>query len=126
MSDLDELNAITGRIIHCAMEVHQALGPGLLEAAYETALSIELEAARIPYVRQHSVPVFYKGRKAGDYRIDLLVEDSVVVEIKAVERVDPLFDAQVLAYLRASGKRLGLLLNFNTQLLKSGIRRLIL
>jgi GxxExxY protein len=122
-SDRDPL---TERIIGCAIAVHRELGPGLLEATYEEALCIELEEAGLRYQRQMRVPIAYKGRSVGEYRLDLLVEDAVVVEVKSVERLKPVFDAQLLTYLRATGKRVGLLLNFNTLLLKDGIKRLIL
>ncbi len=123
-SDRDPL---TERIIGCAIAVHrELLGPELLEATYEEALCIELEEAGLRYQRQMRVPIAYKGRSVGEYRLDLLVEDAVVVEVKSVERLKPVFDAQLLTYLRATGKRVGLLLNFNTSLLKDGIKRLIL
>ena len=114
------------RIIGLAIEVHTALGPGLLESLYETALCMEFEAAGVRFQRQLLLPVVYKGRQIGEYRLDLLVEDSVVVEIKSVDRVDAVFYAQLLTYLRVTGKNIGLLINFNTHLLKTGIRRLIL
>jgi GxxExxY protein len=100
------------------------LGPGLLEPVYEAALCIELDDAQISYVRQLRLPAFYKGRRLGEYRIDMLVEDCVIVEVKAVERASPLFEAQLLTYLRVTGKPVGLLLNFNSRLLKDGIKRL--
>jgi GxxExxY protein len=121
-----ELNKLTERIIGLAIEVHRELGPGLLESIYESALCMELENARLPYQRQLLLPVLYKGRKIGEYRLDLLVNDSVIVEIKSVERFDPVFQAQVLTYLRVTRKTLGLLINFNSGLLKNGIRRFIL
>ena len=122
----DFINSITSRIIGCAVEVHRQLGPGLLEATYEAALCIELEQAGLRYQRQPCFPVRYKGRVIGEYRLDLLVEDAVVVEIKSVERMDPVFEAQVLTYLKATGKTVGLLINFNSRLLTQGIRRLVL
>ena len=120
------LNVLTSRIIGCAIEVHRTLGPGLLEPLYETALCIELEAAAIPYVRQMRLPAYYKGRLLGEYRVDLLVGDAVLVEVKCVERLHPVFEAQLLTYLRLTGKRVGLLINFNSRLLKEGIKRLVL
>jgi GxxExxY protein len=117
---------LTDRIIGCAIEVHRELGPGLLEGTYEAALCVEFEASRLAYERQVSVPILYKGHNVGDYRLDLLIERAVVLEIKSVERLDPVFDAQVLTYLRATGRRVGLLINFNTRLLKQGIRRFVL
>ena len=122
---MEEINQITERIIGCAIEVHRELGPGLLEATYEAALCIELEGAGLRVQRQPVLPVKYKGKIIGEYRLDLIVEDSVVVEIKSVERYDSVFEAQVLTYLRVSGKKIGLLINFNTRLLKEGIKRFI-
>ena len=122
----EEKDSLTERIIGCAIEVHRVLGPGLLEASYEAALAIELEAAKLRFQRQLLVPVSYKGRPIGEHRLDFLVEDAVVVELKSVERFDPLFEAQLLTYLRLTGKRRGLLLNFNSRLLKDGIRRFVL
>jgi len=123
-SDRDPL---TERIIGCAIAVHrELLGPELLEATYEEALCIELEEAGLRYQRQMRVPIAYKGRSVGEYRLDLLVEDAVVVEVKSVERLKPVFDAQLLTYLRATGNRVGSAAHFNTSLLKDGIKRLIL
>jgi GxxExxY protein len=110
----------------CAIEVHRQLGPGLLEANYEAALCIELDAAGLKFQRQVPFPAMYKGRIIGEYRIDLIVEDAVLVEIKSVERFDPILEAQVLTYLKITGKKLGLLINFNSRLLRDGIRRFIL
>ncbi len=89
-------------------------------------MCIELELADLSFRRQMSVPVLYKGRSIGEYRLDLLIEDTVVVEIKSVERLQPLFDAQILTYLRVTGKKVGLLINFNSRLLKDGVKRLVL
>ena len=97
-----------------------------MEQAYEEALCVELQLQRLNYKRQLSVPLVYKNYRIGEYRIDLLVEEAVLVEIKSVERYDPVFEAQVLTYLRITGKRIGLLLNFNSRLLKNGIKRIIL
>ncbi|MBI2956441.1 MAG: GxxExxY protein [Acidobacteria bacterium] len=123
---MTDLNKLTQRIINCAIEVHRELGPGLLESAYESALCIELDEARLKYERHVPFPAVYKGRTIGEYRIDLIVEDAVVVEIKSTERLDPVFEAQVLTYLKVTGKKLGLLINFNSRLLKDGVRRFIL
>ena len=108
------------------MEVHRQLGPGFLEATYEAALCIELELNGLKHRRQTAIPVIYKGRDIGEYRIDLIVEDAVVVEIKSVERLAPVFEAQVLTYLKVADKKVGLLLNFNSRFLKNGIKRLVL
>ena len=125
-TEITELNKITEKIIGCGIEVHRHLGPGLLESAYEAALCVELGLQGLQYQRQVPIPLTYKGEQIGDYRIDLVVEDAVVVEIKSVERHDPLFEAQVLTYLRITGNKVGLLMNFNSRLLTNGIKRLIL
>jgi GxxExxY protein len=119
-------NAVTQRIIKCAIEVHKQLGPGLLESIYENALAIELELEGLAYKEQLAIPIIYKGRSLGEHRLDLLIEDMVIVEIKSVERFDPVFEAQLLTYLRLTKKRVGLLINFNTRLVKDGIKRFIL
>ncbi|NOT03685.1 MAG: GxxExxY protein [Anaerolineales bacterium] len=119
-------NAITQRIIKCAIEVHKQLGPGLLENMYENALTVEFELEGLSCKQQLAIPAIYKGRSLGDYRLDLLVEDMVIVEVKSVERFDPVFEAQLLTYLRLTKKRVGLLINFNTRLVKDGIKRFIL
>ncbi len=123
---MEESNKITEKIIGCAIEVHRNLGPGLLESVYEEAICIEFELQGVHYQRQMSVPVNYKGRVIGEYRLDLLVEDAVVVELKSVERQDPVFEAQLLTYLRVTGKKVGLLINFNSKLLKEGVKRFVL
>jgi GxxExxY protein len=116
---------LTERIIGCAIEVHRQLGPGLLEGTYEAAMCIELAAAGLNYVKQPIFPVVYKEQVIGEYRLDLIVEDTIVIEIKSVERFDPIFEAQVLTYLKVTGKSVGLLINFNSRLVKDGIRRFI-
>jgi GxxExxY protein len=123
---MEDLNQLTERIIGCGIEVHRHLGPGLLEATYEEALCIEFQESGIKYKRQLPFPILYKGRTLGEYRLDLLVEHAVVVEIKSVERFDPVFEAQVLTYLKVTGKRVGLLINFNSRLLRDGIKRFVL
>jgi len=122
---MDETNKLTKKIMCCAIEVHRQLGPGLLEGAYKAALGIELECAGLTFQRQLKYPVFYKGKEIGEYRLDLLVENKVVVEIKSAERFDPLFQAQLLTYLRVTDERVGLLINFNSRLLRDGIKRFI-
>jgi len=122
----EQKDPLTEKIIGCAIEVHRTLGPGLLESTYESALGVELEINGIQFQRQVICPVSYKGRVVGDYRLDLLVENSVIVEIKSVERHDPIFEAQLLTYLKITGHKRGLLLNFNTRLLKEGIKRFVL
>ncbi|GFO66068.1 GxxExxY protein [Geomonas paludis] len=118
------LSALTERIIACAVEVHRELGPGLLESVYEGALTVELFNRGLHFHRQKQLPVQYKGEHVGDYRVDLLVEDTVVVELKSVEHHDPVFEAQLLTYMKLGGYHVGLLINFNTLLLTKGIRRL--
>lgn len=119
-------NAITERIIKCAIAVHRELGPGLLESVYEEALDIECKVEGLVVARQFKVPVLYRCQTIGEYKPDMLVNDLVIVEIKSVERFDPVFEAQVLTYLKITGKRVGLLINFNSRLVKDGIKRFIL
>lgn len=118
--------AITGQIIQCAIEVHRALGPGLREKTYDEALAIEMLDRGVPFERQVRIPVEYKGHLVGEYGLDFIVSTAVVVEVKAVDRIEPVFEAQILSYLRASGLRLGLLVNFNSRRVADGIRRFIL
>jgi GxxExxY protein len=122
----EALKQITEAIIGCAIEVHRQLGPGLLEQTYEAALCIELQNADMKFVKQPIFPVVYKGHAIGEYRLDLIVADSVVVEIKSVERFDPIFESQVLTYLRVTGMKVGRLMNFNSRLLRDGIKRYVL
>jgi GxxExxY protein len=114
-------------IIGCAMRVHAELGPGLLEPTYSVCMAHEFALKGVPFERERRVPVTYKGAfLESGFRIDLLVADEVVVEIKAVEALLPVHEAQVLTYLKLSRLRVGLLLNFNVRLMKDGIRRLVL
>ena len=122
---MPDINKLTEKIIGCAIEVHRQLGPGLLESTYEAALAIELENDGLLFERQVIFPVIYKGRKIGEYRLELLVEKAVVVEIKSVERFDRVFEAQILTFLRVTGAQVGLLVNFNSRLLHEGIKRFI-
>jgi GxxExxY protein len=124
--NVKDLNKITEKIIGCAIEVHRNLGPGLLESIYESALCYEFDENNIEYARQFLVPVIYKGHALGEYRLDVLVENEVIVELKAVDRIEPVFEAHLLSYLRVTGKKLGLLINFNVPVLKKGIKRVIL
>jgi GxxExxY protein len=118
-------DALTEQIIGAAIEVHRALGPGLLESAYQECLCIELGLQGVRFKSQVELPVIYKGHHADvGYRLDLVIDDAVVVEIKAVERLLPVHEAQLLTYLRLSGIATGLLLNFNVPVLKDGIRRM--
>ncbi len=121
-----DLNRITEQIIGAAIEVHRALGPGLLESAYEECLCRELALRSIPYERQRPLLVEYKGLKLEcGYRLDLVVMDAVVVEVKAVSALEPIHEAQLLTYLRLGGWHVGLLINFNVPVLKNGVRRLV-
>jgi GxxExxY protein len=119
-------NAITARIIKCAIAVHRELGPGLLENVYEQAMDIECSLDGLHVQRQVRIPVLYKGKTIGEYRPDMIINELVVVEIKSVERFDPVFEAQVLTYLKITGKHVGLLINFNSRLVKDGIKRFVL
>jgi len=121
-----DLNQLSSQIIGAAIEVHKHLGPGLLESAYEECLCHELGLRGILYVRQKDLPIQYKGRNLTcGYRIDVVVESAIILELKACERIDPIHEAQLLTYLKLSGLRLGLLINFNVAVLKSGIRRFL-
>ena len=121
-----DLNAVSGDVIGCAMEVHSALGPGLLESAYEACLSYELRGRGHTVVAQQPLPLMYKEVRLDiGYRIDLLVENTVVVELKTVDRLHPIHEAQLLSYLKLSGHQLGLLINFHVPRLKDGIVRLV-
>jgi GxxExxY protein len=119
------LDALTEIVIGAAIAVHSALGPGLLESIYRDALVIELTALGISVKVEERVPVFYRGQRIrGDLKIDLLVDGRLIVEIKAVDRLHPVFQAQVITYLKLSGHPAGLLLNFNATTLRSGLKRL--
>ena len=122
----EERDPLTRQIIGAAIEVHRVLGPGLPESLYEKALCIELEARGLKYARQLGVPAYYKERHLGTYYVDLVVEDLVVVEVKSVITVLPVFEAQLITYMRLTKKRRGLLLNFHSPVLKDGITRRVL
>jgi len=118
---------LTEVIIGSAIEVHRELGPGLLESAYEECLCHELHLHKVSFKRQVDLPVAYKGLKLDcGYRLDVLVEDSVVLELKSIEQILPIHHAQLLTYLKLSGKKVGLLINFNVAVLKNGIVRRVL
>ena len=122
-----ERDSLTESVIGLAIEVHRALGPGLLESAYQECLCYELKTNGIAFARQVALPVVYKAVKLDcGYRMDLVVDDRLVVELKTVEKILPVHEAQLLTYLRLSGIRTGLLLNFNTSVLKDGIKRMVL
>ncbi len=126
MREKDRINSITGHIIGAAIEVHRTLGPGLLESAYQACLSFELRKLGLRVEEQKPVPVVYKDVKLDcGYRLDLLVEDAVIVEVKAVDQLVPIHDAQLLSYLRLTGKRVGLLMNFHVLQLKDGLKRVV-
>ncbi|MGB9872512.1 MAG: GxxExxY protein, partial [Anaerolineae bacterium] len=126
MTEADRLDRITEAIIGAAIEVHRALGPGLLESAYEACLAFELAQQGLKVEQQKPLPVIYKEvRLDCGYRLDLLVEGAVIVEIKAVDHLAPIHQAQLLSYLKLSGCKVGLLINFNVQVLKEGIKRVV-
>jgi GxxExxY protein len=127
MKTKSELNELSGIIVDAAMEVHRELGPGLLERVYEASLAKELRLRGISSVRQLPQPVIHKSEELEDegYKIDLLVEDCIIVELKTVSELLPIHHSQLLTYLRLSEKKLGLLINFHVPLLKNGIKRLV-
>lgn len=122
----DELNVIAARVVDAALEVHRKLGPGLLESVYEACLCYEFSKRGLQFRSQVNWPIQYDTvRIEVGMRLDLLVEEQLIVELKAVEKMTPLFDAQMLTYLKLAEKRLGLLINFNVSLLKDGVKRMI-
>lgn len=121
-----EVDAIARAAVGAALEVHRVLGPGFLESTYEEALAIELELRGIAFERQKVVNVPYKGRLAGEGKLDFIVEGQLVVELKAADRLLPIHRAQLISYLKATGQHLGLLINFRESQLKYGIRRVVL
>jgi GxxExxY protein len=126
VSEHDDLNRVTEQVIAAAIRVHSELGPGMLESAYEACLAFELTERGLSYTRQVTLPLVYRGHRLDcGYRIDLLVEDAVIVEIKAVERIDRVHRMQVLSYLRQRGCKVGLLINFNVRRLVDGVTRIV-
>jgi GxxExxY protein len=122
-----EFDALSNRVIGCALEVHRNLGPGLLESTYEQCLAHELRTADIPFKLQYPLPVEYKGMRLDcGYRIDFLVDDSLIIELKSVDRLLPIYQAQLLTYMKLAGISIGLLINFNVRYLKHGIKRMVL
>ena len=122
-----EKDVLTGAVIGCAIEVHKTLGVGLLESAYEGALAYELGLQGISYERQKPLHIQYKGVKIDcAYRLDFLIENSLILEIKSVAKHEPIFEAQLLTYLKLANIKKGLLINFNTRLLKDSIKRMVL
>jgi GxxExxY protein len=121
-----DINHYSGQVVDAAMKVHSALGPGLLESAYQACLAHELRKRGLTVRAQHPVPIIYDGVRIDvGYKIDLVVEDAVVVELKAVSNVLPIHEAQLLSHLKLSGHRVGLLINFHVQRLKDGIKRMV-
>ena len=122
-----EIEDVGTAVVDAAVRVHMSLGPGLLENVYETCLCHELAQRQVPFRRQVGLPIVYNGiRLESGLRIDVLVSESVILELKTVDALTPLHEAQLLTYLKLSGKRLGFLLNFNVQLMKQGIKRMVL
>jgi GxxExxY protein len=120
-----DIGDLTGEVIGAAIEVHKILGPGLLESTYEECLCRELELRKIPYERQKELPIEYKGLKLDcGYRLDILVANRLILELKACESLQPIHEAQLLTYLKLTGIKLGLLINFNVPMLKQGIKRI--
>jgi len=122
-----KFDQLSNQVIGCALEVHRYLGPGLLESTYEQCLAHELKIMGIPFELQYPVPVEYKGIKLNcGYRIDMLIDNAIVVELKSVEKILPIHQAQLLTYMKLSNVSIGLLINFNVELIKNGIRRMVL
>ncbi len=121
-----QLDQLAHAVIGAGIEVHRALGPGFLESVYEDALCLELNLRNIHFDRQYVIAVNYKGHQVGEGRLDILVERRLIVELKAVEELAPIHTAQALSYLKATGLKLALLMNFNVPTLKDGIRRIVL
>lgn len=122
-----DINQLTGSIIGAAIEVHRTLGPGLLESVYEECLCRELELRSIAFERQKELPIKYKEISLTcGYRLDIVVEDRVILELKACEKIEPIHEAQILTYLKLTGLKTGLVINFNVPVLKDGIKRLVL
>ena len=126
MNQVERLNIITGKIIGVAIDVHRSLEPGLLESAYEACMLHDFIGKGLKVEQQKPLPVTYKGVKLDyGYRLDLFVEDEVIVELKSVEKLLPIHKAQVMSYLKLSGCKVGLLINFNVKMLKNGIQRIV-
>ena len=120
-----DVNGLTRSVIGACIEVHREMGPGLLESVYEECLATEFELRGIPYQRQQAINLEYKGRRLeSEFRLDFFINKTVILELKTVDRLLPIHEAQVLSYLRLTNSRIGLLINFKTPLLKNGIKRL--
>lgn len=122
----EEVDRLAYAVIGAAIEVHRVLGAGFLESVYQEALCLELHLQRIPFIPQAPVAVNYKGASVGEGKLDFLVGNSLIVELKAVENLAPIHNAQVMSYLKMTGHQLGLLINFNVPILKQGIKRIVL
>jgi len=122
----EELNKLSGKILDSAITVHKEMGPGLLESVYEQCLLKEFEIRNIKAVNQLAIPLVYKGYELSkDYKIDILVENEIIIELKSVETMLPVFEAQIISYLKLADKRLGFLINFNVPILKQGFKRFV-
>lgn len=122
-----KFDELSKRVIGCAIDVHKNLGPGLLESTYEQCLAHELKCAKIPFRLQYPLPVNYNGVKIDcGYRVDLLVDNQVIVELKSVEKILPIHQAQLLTYMKLAGIKIGLIMNFNVRFMKNGIKRMVL
>jgi GxxExxY protein len=127
MSSGSGRDPLTGKVIECAIEVHRALGPGLLESAYEECLCYELKTARLAIQRQVPLPVRYKEVQLDcGYRLDVVVEQCLILELKTVEKLVPIHEAQLLTYLKLSGMKTGLILNFHSAVMRDGVKRMVL
>ncbi len=122
-----EFDDLSNKVIGCALEVHRHLGPGLLESAYAQCLAHELSTAGIPFELERPIPVSYKGKRLDcGFRADIVVDDSLIVELKSVHELLPIHEAQLLTYMKLAGVRIGLLMNFNVRVLKDGLKRMVL
>jgi len=122
-----DINALTGKVIGAAIEVHKILGPGLLENTYEECLCHELSLRKIEFERQKEIPIDYKGIKLDcGYRLDILINKRLILELKCCESIQPIHEAQLLTYLKLTGIKIGLLINFNVPVLREGIRRIVI
>jgi GxxExxY protein len=122
----EKVDTIAAAVIDACIEVHRILGPGYLESVYEDALAVELKLRGVPFERQKAIDLHYKGNPVGQGRLDFLIAEILVVELKAVDAFAPVHTAQVISYLKVTGLSVGLLLNFNTALMKQGIKRIVL
>ncbi|MEX1346089.1 MAG: GxxExxY protein [Desulfobacterales bacterium] len=122
-----KFDTLSNQIIGCAIEVHKHLGPGLLESTYEQCLAYEFKGSKMPFKLQHPLPVKYKGVKLDcGYRVDMLVDNKVIIELKSVDKILPIHQAQLLTYMKLSSIGIGLILNFNVKYMKNGIKRMVL